>query len=58
VTQTDFLANDPQVYYDLALELYHSVADDDEQVRLLGITITGLAAQTFENVRLPLFGQN
>ncbi|AKP63649.1 nucleotidyltransferase DNA polymerase for DNA repair [Levilactobacillus koreensis JCM 16448] len=58
VTQTDFLANDPQVYYDLALELYHSVAADDEQVRLLGITITGLAAQTFENVRLPLFGQN
>lgn len=56
VTQSDFIANDAAVYYDLALDLYHSVAGDDEQVRLLGITITGLAAQTFENVRLPLFG--
>lgn len=54
-TQADFIANDAQTYYDLALDLYQSVAGENEQVRLLGITITGLAAQTFENVRLPLF---
>ncbi|HIW71852.1 MAG TPA: DNA polymerase IV [Candidatus Levilactobacillus faecigallinarum] len=55
VTQEDFLVNEADVYYDLALGLYQSVATPDEQIRLLGITITGLASQTFENVRLPLW---
>jgi len=55
ITQKEFLVNDPEVYYDLALDLYHSVAEEGEQVRLLGITITGLAPQTFENLKLPLF---
>ncbi|WP_367295127.1 DNA polymerase IV [Levilactobacillus yonginensis] len=58
ITQDDFIDNDAQVYYELALDLYHSVAKDEDPVRLLGITITGLAAQTFENLKLPLFGPN
>lgn len=55
VTREDFLPNEAERYYELALELYHDVATEDEQIRLLGITITGLAAQNFENVRLPLW---
>lgn len=56
VTQDDFIENEAARYYELALDLYHSVATADEEIRLLGITITGLASQTFENVRLPLWG--
>ncbi|QFR62422.1 DNA polymerase IV [Levilactobacillus zymae] len=56
ITQEDFLTNEATTYYELALQLYHEVATADEQIRLLGITITGLAAQSFENVRLPLWG--
>jgi len=55
VTQEDFLTNEASIYYDLALELYQGVAQPGEEIRLLGITITGLASQTFENVRLPLW---
>ncbi|WP_235714833.1 DNA polymerase IV [Levilactobacillus namurensis] len=56
ITRDDFIANDATTYYELAWELYQSVATPDEQIRLLGITITGLASQTFENVSLPLWG--
>lgn len=56
VTQADFLANEADRYYELALDLYQSVATPDEQIRLLGITITGLESQSFENIRLPLWG--
>lgn len=55
VTQADFIANDADTYYDLALEIYHEVARSDEKVRLLGITLTGLAPLAFENITLPLF---
>ncbi|KRK39710.1 nucleotidyltransferase DNA polymerase for DNA repair [Levilactobacillus parabrevis ATCC 53295] len=55
VTQPDFITNDAATYYEMALEIYQSVAGNDEQVRLLGITLTGLAPQTFEELKLPLF---
>lgn len=53
----EFLPNDAQVYYRYASEIFDAVVDDhlDSGVRLLGITLTGLAPLTFENLTLPLY---
>ncbi|MFC6255061.1 DNA polymerase IV [Secundilactobacillus hailunensis] len=55
VTQADFLENDPKLYAQMAKEIMNSLPDNPEGVRLLGITITGLAPITFENIALDLF---
>lgn len=55
VTQADFIDNDATTYYELAVRLYQEVSDGQTAIRLLGITLTGLTAQSFENVRLDLW---
>lgn len=55
VTQADFLENDPQLYAQMAKKIMNSLPNSPEGVRLLGITITGLAPITFENIALDLF---
>ncbi len=54
-TQPDFLANDPQLYAQMAKDIMNTLPDNPEGVRLLGITLTGLAPITFENIALDLF---
>jgi hypothetical protein len=39
----------------MAKEIMNTLPDNPEGVRLLGITLTGLAPITFENIALDLF---
>ncbi|WP_263849879.1 DNA polymerase IV [Secundilactobacillus pentosiphilus] len=55
VTQPDFLENEPQLYAQTAKEIMNTLPANSEGVRLLGITLTGLAPITFENIALDLF---
>lgn len=55
ITQPDFLDNDPRLYAQMAKEIMTSLPDNPEGIRLLGITLTGLAPITFENIALDLF---
>lgn len=55
LTQVEFFENDPEVLYQAALTLQEQLAEDSQPVRLLGITVTNLAALEFENVTLPLW---
>lgn len=58
VTQPDFIENDAKVYAQLATDIMASMPAIDAGVRLLGITITGLAPIDYENIKLPLFDQS
>lgn len=53
----EFLPNDPVVFDRYAEEIFDDVVDDhfDTGIRLLGITLTGLAPLAFENLTLPLY---
>ena len=53
----EFLPNDPVVFDRYAEEIFDEVVDDhfDTGIRLLGITLTGLAPLAFENLTLPLY---
>ncbi len=53
----EFLPNDPIVLDRYAREIFEDVVDDhfDTGIRLLGITMTGLAPLAFENLTLPLY---
>lgn len=53
----EFLPNDPVVFDRYAEEVFDEVVDDhfDTGIRLLGITLTGLAPLAFENLTLPLY---
>lgn len=55
VTQPDFIENDAAVYAQLATEIMAKMPAITQGVRLLGITLTGLAPIDFENIKLPLF---
>lgn len=55
ITEADFLENDPQLYARLAKQIMVSLPENQEGIRLLGITLTGLAPIAFENVKLALF---
>lgn len=54
-TSKDFLPNDPKVFAQYANQLLEEMPDIERGVRLLGITITGLAPLDFDNISLPLF---
>lgn len=56
LTTTDFIQNDPKLYETYANQLLDEMPDIAQGVRLLGITITGLAPLDFDNISLPLFG--
>ncbi|BDZ31350.1 DNA polymerase IV [Lactiplantibacillus sp. WILCCON 0030] len=56
-TFAEFLPNDPETFYQYAEEIFEDVVDNhfDSGIRLLGITMTGLAPLAFENLSLPLY---
>ncbi|AVK63346.1 DNA polymerase IV [Lactobacillus sp. CBA3606] len=56
-TFTEFLPNDAEVFDQYAEEIFDTVVDEhfDTGIRLLGITLTGLAPLAFENLTLPLY---
>lgn len=55
VTQVDYFANDPETIFQAAAALKDGLGDTQIEVRLLGITVTNLAPQMFENLTLPLW---
>jgi len=56
-TFTEFLPNDATQFDQYAEEIFEDVVDEhfDSGIRLLGITLTGLAPLAFENITLPLY---
>lgn len=56
-TFSEFLPNDARVFEQYAVGLFDDVVDEhfDSGIRLLGITLTGLAPLAFENLTLPLY---
>lgn len=56
-TFSEFLPNDAETFDQYAEEIFDEVVDDhfDSGIRLLGITLTGLAPLAFENITLPLY---
>ncbi|MFC6181127.1 DNA polymerase IV [Lactiplantibacillus daowaiensis] len=56
-TFTEFLPNDAATFEQYAEEIFEEVVDQhfDSGIRLLGITLTGLAPLAFENLTLPLY---
>ncbi|MFB9770157.1 DNA polymerase IV [Lactiplantibacillus modestisalitolerans] len=56
-TFSEFLPNDAVVINRYATQIFDEVVDAhfDSGIRLLGITFTGLAPLTFENISLPLY---
>ncbi|MFD1421883.1 DNA polymerase IV [Lactiplantibacillus songbeiensis] len=56
-TFSEFLPNDPVILDQYAEEIFDEVVDShfDTGIRLLGITLTGLAPLAFENLTLPLY---
>jgi len=56
-TFSEFLPNEAAVYEQYAEEIFDEVVDQhfDTGIRLLGITLTGLAPLAFENLTLPLY---
>lgn len=55
LTQPDFIDNDATLYAGLAKQIMDSLPANNEGIRLLGITLTGLSPISFENIRLNLF---
>lgn len=58
VTQTDFIETTGETFLQLAQQLMAQMPAPDDGIRLLGITLTGLAPQAFENIKLPLFNDH
>lgn len=54
-TQMEFIENDANIYAQMAKQIMNELPESPEGVRLLGITITGLAPISFENIALDLF---
>jgi len=56
-TFSEFLPNDPVILDQYAEEIFDEVVDShfETGIRLLGITLTGLAPLAFENLTLPLY---
>ncbi|MGY3738126.1 DNA polymerase IV [Weissella soli] len=55
LTQIDFYANDALLFERLAQEIWEDLGGFQERIRLLGLTMTGLAPVTFENLPLDLY---
>jgi DNA polymerase-4 len=55
LTQVEYFENDPEVLYQAALTLQEQLNRGEQPIRLLGITVTNLAALEFENLTLPLW---
>lgn len=55
VTLDEFIQNDVETYYFYSKQIFDDIADIDRQIRLLGITLTNLTDQNFQEVSLPLF---
>ena len=53
----EFIPNDAALFEQYAEEIFEEVVDDhfNSGIRLLGITLTGLAPLAFENLTLPLY---
>lgn len=54
-TMDDFLPNDSQEIYRIALDIFEGLGGYQQPIRLLGLTMTNLAAMTFENIVLNLY---
>ena len=57
LTLDQFIENDAETYYFFAKQIFDDVGDVNRGIRLMGITITNLADQNFEEISLPLFGR-
>lgn len=55
ITETDYIENNPQIFYELALDIFEQMPDASRGIRLLGITLTNLADIGYENINLPLY---
>lgn len=55
LTQVDFYPNKSTELVIVAEKILATLALEERPIRLLGITMTGLAPVTFENINLPLF---
>ncbi|MCC3236463.1 DNA polymerase IV, partial [Pediococcus acidilactici] len=55
ITRPEFLPTDSETYYFYAKQIFDEIADFSRGIRLLGITITNLSDQSFQEVSLPLF---
>ena len=51
----EFFQNDVETYYFYAKQILDEIADISRGIRLLGITLTNLTDQNFQEVSLPLF---
>lgn len=57
LTKQDYFLNDVATIVYYAMQLFEEVAPAELELRLLGLTMTGLAPLEFENLSLPLFEQ-
>lgn len=55
ITLDEFFQNDVETYYFYAKQILDEIADISRGIRLLGITLTNLTDQNFQEVSLPLF---
>ena len=57
LTKQEYFLNDVATIVYYAMQLFEEVAPTELELRLLGLTMTGLAPLEFENMSLPLFEQ-
>ncbi len=57
LTKQEYSLNDVATIVYYAMQLFEEVAPVELELRLLGLTMTGLAPLEFENLSLPLFEQ-
>jgi DNA polymerase-4 len=55
ITLDEFVQNDVETYYFYAKQIFDDIAEINRGIRLLGITLTNLTDQNFQEVSLPLF---
>lgn len=53
----EFIKSSEDLYWE-AMELWQEHGDIDKEIRLLGITVSQLAPQYYQNVQLPLWDKN
>ncbi|WP_419154362.1 DNA polymerase IV [Weissella viridescens] len=54
-TFNDFIENDPNVIYNLAVDILEEIGGYTTPLRLVGLTVTGLTPISFENITLSLY---
>ncbi|MFL1695327.1 DNA polymerase IV [Weissella kandleri] len=57
ITETDFIMNQVDVLYNLALDLWEEMGGYQQPIRLLGLTAQNLAPVTFDEITLDLYGE-